>query len=393
MAWPRVRLGDMLSLEYGKSLPAHARDPHGEFPVAGSNGPDGKHTSAFVSSPGIAVGRKGSAGKVYWYENDFWPIDTTYYVVPKLSFDMRWAYYLLSHLRLDRLATTTGVPGLNRNDAYSLEIPLPPLSEQRRIVEILDRVDHLRCRRADADAKAERILPALFIKMFGDPATNPMGWPVRPLRSFLNSVERRDPAKCQDEQFVYVDIASIDGATGRIVSTKKMFGHEAPGRARQVIRASDVLVSTVRPYLRATAMVPEELDGQIGSTGFCVLRSATETGHGYLYALSRMSWFTEQLNSRARGASYPAVTDRDIWNLPVPLPDDCTLLSHADMVVKKAMEIQESQRRNSEHLQAVFKGLLHRAFSGDLTASWREAHRKELLQEMEHQAKLLGMQT
>ena len=140
--------------------------------------------------------------------------------------------------------------------------------------------------------------------------------------------------------------------------TKKMFGHEAPGRARQVIRASDVLVSTVRPYLRATAMVPEELDGQIGSTGFCVLRSATGTGHGYLYALSRMSWFTEQLNSRARGASYPAVTDRDIWNLPVPLPDDCTLLSHADMVVKKAMEIQESQRRNSEHLQAVFKGLL-----------------------------------
>ena len=383
MEWPRVRLGDMLSLEYGKSLPAHARDPHGEFPVAGSNGPDGKHTSAFVSSPGIAVGRKGSAGKVYWYENDFWPIDTTYYVVPKLSFDMRWAYYLLSHLRLDRLATTTGVPGLNRNDAYSLEVPLPPLSEQHRIVEILDQVDHLRRRRADADAKTERILPALFIKMFGDPATNPMGWPVRPLRSFLNSVERRDPVKCQEKQFVYVDIASIDGATGRIVSTKKMFGHEAPGRARQVIRASDVLVSTVRPYLRATAMVPEELDGQIGSTGFCVLRSATGAGHGYLYALSRMSWFTEQLNSRARGASYPAVTDRDIWNLPVPLPDDCALLSHADMVVKKAMEIQEAQRRNSEHLQAVFKGLLYRAFTGDLTAPWREAYRKELLQEME----------
>ena len=216
-----------------------------------------------------------------------------------------------------------------------------------------------------------------------------MGWPVRPLRSFLNSVERRDPVKCQEEQFVYVDIASIDGATGRIVSTKKMFGHEAPGRARQVIRASDVLVSTVRPYLRATAMVPEELDGQIGSTGFCVLRSATGAGHGYLYALSRMSWFTEQLNSRARGASYPAVTDRDIWDLPVPLPDDCTLLSHADMVVKKAMKIQEEQRRNSEHLQAVFKGLLHRAFTGDLTASWREAYRKELLQEMEHQATTL----
>ncbi len=181
MEWPRVRLGDMLSLEYGKSLPARARDPHGEFPVAGSNGPDGKHTSALVSSPGIVVGRKGSAGRIYWYENDFWPIDTTYYVVPKLSLDMRWTYYLLSRLRLDRLATTTGVPGLNRNDAYALEISLPPLSEQRRIVEILDQADRLRRLRAEAGAKAERILPALFIKMFGDPATNPMGWPCLPL--------------------------------------------------------------------------------------------------------------------------------------------------------------------------------------------------------------------
>ena len=386
LEWPRVRLGDVLSLEYGKSLPAYARDPRGDFPVAGSNGPDGKHSSALAPSPGIVVGRKGSAGKIYWYEDDFWPIDTTYYVAPKLSLDMRWTYYLLSRLRLDRLATTTGVPGLNRNDAYSLDISLPPLSEQRRIAEILDQADHLRHLRADADAKAERILPALFIKMFGDPARNPMGWPVRPLRSFLSSVERRDPVKCQEEQFVYVDIAGIDGATGRIVSTKKMLGHEAPSRARQLIRASDVLVSTVRPYLQATAMVPEELDGQIGSTGFCVLRSATGAGHGYLYALSRMSWFTEQLNSRARGASYPAVTDRDIWDLPVPLPGDFALLSYADAMVEKAMEIQEKQRRSSERLQAIFKGLLHRAFTGDLTASWRQARKKELLQEMEQQA-------
>ena len=169
MEWPRVLLGDMLSLEYGKSLPAHARDPHGEFPVAGSNGPDGKHTSALVSSPGIVVGRKGSAGKIYWYENDFWPIDTTYFVVPKLSIEMRWTYYLLSRLRLDRLATTTGVPGLNRNDVYGLETPLPTLDEQRRIVEILDQADRLRRLRTEADAKAERILPALFDKMFGNP--------------------------------------------------------------------------------------------------------------------------------------------------------------------------------------------------------------------------------
>ena len=64
-------------------------------------------------------------------------------------------------------------------------IPLPPLSEQRRIVEILDQADALRKKRAEADAKADRILPALFIKMFGDPSTNPRGWDRIPLSQLL----------------------------------------------------------------------------------------------------------------------------------------------------------------------------------------------------------------
>ncbi len=144
MGWPRVRLGDVVSFEYGTSLPARERDPHGEFLVAGSNGPDGTHTKALVSSPGIVVGRKGSAGQVYWYDTDFWPIDTTYYVVPKESLELRWVFYLLRHLRPHRIATTTGVPGLSRADAYALEFGLPPLSEQRRIVEVLDQADRLR---------------------------------------------------------------------------------------------------------------------------------------------------------------------------------------------------------------------------------------------------------
>src|SRR5437660_1444861 len=119
MKWPRLVLGEMLSLEYGKALRASDRDPEGGYLVVGSNGPDGVHSQPLVAGPGIVVGRKGSAGKVVWYEKDFWPIDTTYYVSPKLKIELRWAYYLLRSLELERLAVTTGVPGLNRNDAYS----------------------------------------------------------------------------------------------------------------------------------------------------------------------------------------------------------------------------------------------------------------------------------
>ena len=193
--WPRVRLGDLLSLEYGKSLPARTRDPSGEFPVAGSNGPNGKHTSALVSAPGIVVGRKGSAGRVHWYESDFWPIDTTYYVIPKASMEPRWTYYLLSHLRLERLSTTTGVPGLNRRDVYALEVALPPISEQRRIVEILDQANRIRHLCTKADAIMDRILPAIFARLLGSPGSWTDDPKSRPLQEFARIVSGATPSK------------------------------------------------------------------------------------------------------------------------------------------------------------------------------------------------------
>lgn len=270
------------------------------------------------------------------------------------------------------------------------EIPLPPLSEQRRIVEILDQADRLRRLRAEADAKADRILPALFIKMFGDPAANPMGWPVDVLGKMLVQVERRNPSDWPDESFEYIDIAGVDGTSGEVVTTRRLLGAEAPSRARQLVRARDVLVSTVRPYLRATAMVPDELDGQICSTGFCVLRSIATYAHGYLYALSRMGWFTVQLNARAKGASYPAVIDRDVWDLRVPVPGDHDLLGRFNDMVQQALCQKRSQRELARRIEGLFASLQARAFSGTLTAFWREAHMKDLLQEMEHQAKALA---
>src|SRR5690606_10018081 len=124
-------LGVVLALEYGKSLPA-AKRVEGPYPVYGSNGVVGTNTEPLIRGPGIVVGRKGTVGAVRWSEQDYWPIDTTYFVQPLAGHDLRWLYYLLEYLPLQDLNSATGVPGLNRNDAYDLLTPLPPLPEQRR---------------------------------------------------------------------------------------------------------------------------------------------------------------------------------------------------------------------------------------------------------------------
>lgn len=139
--WELVKIGIILSLEYGVGLTQSKRVP-GKYPVYGSNGIVGFHDQAYTNGPGVIVGRKGSVGAVNWIESDFWPIDTTYYVdLKRNDVSKKWMFYKLLHLNLQRLNTSTGVPGLNRNDVYSLTTSLPNFNEQKNIGLILSNVD------------------------------------------------------------------------------------------------------------------------------------------------------------------------------------------------------------------------------------------------------------
>ena len=160
--WQVVRLGDVLKLEYGVSLPERDRLP-GPIPVFGSAGVVGVHDRATNTGPGVIVGRKGSIGAVTWVAGDFIPIDTTYYSVPVgTRADLRWIYHLLTRENLAGLNRATGVPGLNRDDVYALRRPLPPLAEQRAIAAVLDAIDEAIERSEEVIAATERLRDALL---------------------------------------------------------------------------------------------------------------------------------------------------------------------------------------------------------------------------------------
>jgi type I restriction enzyme S subunit len=144
--WIRAKLGDILELEYGKSLPAKQREGS-RYPVFGSNGIIGQHSEALVGGPVLIIGRKGSIGEVHQSDGPCSPIDTTYFVNDFCGQPIRFWYYRLKALPLAELNRATALPGLNRQDAYDLEITLPPLAEQRRIVAKIEALQE-RSRRA-----------------------------------------------------------------------------------------------------------------------------------------------------------------------------------------------------------------------------------------------------
>jgi type I restriction enzyme S subunit len=129
------KLGNICEFAYGKALKADGRNT-GAIPVYGSNGQIGWHDEHLVKGPGIVVGRKGNPGIVTWTQNDFFPIDTTFYVVPKKSeTSLYWLYYTLISLNLPDLGADSAVPGLNRNIAYMSDVNYPPYDLMNRFDE------------------------------------------------------------------------------------------------------------------------------------------------------------------------------------------------------------------------------------------------------------------
>jgi type I restriction enzyme S subunit len=246
--WPKQRFGDILSLEYGKALPEANRDGSGTCVVAGSNGPQGVHSQSLAKAPAIVIGRKGSAGQVNWFEQDVWAIDTTYFVVPKAAVNYRWLYYCLRSVGLSELATATGVPGLNRNDVYQLDVVVPPLPEQERFVRILDEAEALRRLRGDADERTSHIRAALFDKMFGNASSNSKGWETATLGRLGTVMTGNTPPR-SDSSFYgdfieWVKTDNIDPTRG--VVTRATEGLSEGGALRgRLVPAGAVLVTCI----------------------------------------------------------------------------------------------------------------------------------------------------
>ncbi len=286
------------------------------------------------------------------------------------------------------------IKNLRKAEIESIEIPLPPLSEQRRIVEILDQADALRKKRAEADAKAARILPSLFYKMFGDLATNPKGWPTKrlgdPQVATINPRFSCDNVSA-DTEFSFVPMADVDEIWGRIVGTQ-VRTYSKVMRGFTSFKDGDVLFAKITPCMQnGKAAIARNLVGGcgFGSTEFHVLRASAEATPEWLYALVRMPWFRHQAETSFTGTAGQQRVPVDFlvrYKVPCPPIDlQKTFAKHVTHI-DEWVERSEIIRRKVENLFSV---LLHRAFTGNLTAKWREAHMKELLQEMEQQAKAL----
>lgn len=163
--WEPKQLKDILELAYGKALKKTDR-VEGDIPVYGSGGLTGYHNQSLVEGPGIIVGRKGTVGSVYWEPKAFYPIDTVFYVKPQAGYSLNYCYLILQNLGLKDMNTDAAVPGLNRNNAYRLEVVTPSLDVLNKFESLMhsfqSKIDGNNSENSNLETLRDTLLPKLL---------------------------------------------------------------------------------------------------------------------------------------------------------------------------------------------------------------------------------------
>ena len=203
------------------------------------------------------------------------------------------------------------LPRTNANYLEQIKIPLPPLKIQQKIVAEIEGYQKII---DGARAVVENYKPQIQI----DPE-----WKMVRLGEVMGvNEETIDPSrKYGKDEFVYIDITSVGNGTGVVLFDNKVSGVEAPSRARRKVKNGDVLLSTVRPNLKAFAFLKDAPENAIASTGFAVLSAKDMVVPQFIYYQLFSDNLQNQMIGRMGRGSYPSINQKDVQDLELPLPD------------------------------------------------------------------------
>ena len=280
-------------------------------------------------------------------------------------------YYLDSqHGYLNREARGVAQPNINQGILKNLDIPIPPLPEQRRIVDLLSRAEGIVRLRREAEKKAAELIPALFNDMFGDPGTNPKGWLVALLpnvlsRAFKNGLYLPKESYSTDGiEMVHMSDAFYGevkrGGLRRVLANKKQIDDYG-------LTKTDLLVARRSLTFDGAAKlcgIPESGDPLLFESSFIRLTpDLTKVRTEFLlYYLNNASTRQAHVLSRVSGITISGINQAAMNQIPVLMPPLPLQDSFAARVAE-VRSIQSQQSTATAKAQATFDALLARCFA------------------------------
>ena len=206
----------------------------------------------------------------------------------------------------------------------------------------------------------------------------PTGWSEVELREVIEPKQTRNPRTDGSKSFRYVDVQAVDNNRNRVSIAKDMASGRAPSRARRLVRKDDVLFCLVRPYLRNIARVPPELDGEVASTAFCVLRPSAAMASRFLFHQVLRGSFISEVPTY--GTSPPSAREDEFLKQRItlaPLPEQHRIVTRIESLFARLDEGVAALKRAEANLERYRASVLKSAVEGRLTEQWRRENPPE----------------
>lgn len=286
----------------------------------------------------------------------------------------RYLFRYLESRRDALLSDGAGIAQKNLSAGYvrDIEIPLPPLGEQKRIAAILDQADELRRKRQHALDRLNQLGQAIFIEMFGDLTTS--GIDAEPLGSLTSKIGSGATPKGGDSAYKSEGIPlirSMNVRDGHFLDKGLAFidDEQASKLDNVVVRSGDVLLNITGASVARVCTAPASMDGARVNQHVSIIRPTQRLLSIFVEAYLLIPLMKEKLlNIAESGATRQAITKAQIEQLAIPVPP---IRRQNEFVqrVRIVQRQQDSSLSHHTHLDGLFASLQHRAFRGELTAS------------------------
>jgi type I restriction enzyme S subunit len=312
----------------------------------------------------VGLGKVAIAGCRLAINQDIKAIFPTEGIEPEYLF-----WFLLSKSEdIQRMGAGATVKGVTLNDIKSIKMPVPSMLEQRRIIDLLSRAEGIVRLRREAEKKADELIHALFLDMFGDPATNPKGWPARRVADFVAKFEGGKNLLAGSGGGSTYRILKVSAVTGGVYKESESkpapVGHHPP--SSHFVRAGDLLFSRANTVelVGATAIV-DRTDGRtLLPDKLWRFVWAEPVNSTYMRALFQSAHVRRELGKLSSGtsASMRNISQSKLFSFSLPIAPYEMQRRFSDRAAA-ALSIQSQQSTGTAKAKATFDSLLARTFA------------------------------
>ena len=332
------------------------------------------HNKKIIDGENIFLSTGGTANVHYFSGDAAYSTDVFCITTDPSVCNTRYLYYkILSMIEVinnDMFKGAT-IKHLQKDEFKNIEFNIQPLNEQKRIVEKLDtcmeQIEKAIQNVEQNIQNVEELFQSQLNEIFN---RNNESYSIEILDNLCNKTSNIKWAEHIDDEFKYVDLSSVDRVNLKIENFNYVNHKNAPSRAKKIVKTNDVIFATTRPTLKRVTRINEDFNNQLCSTGYCVLRPREDLIlTDIIYYFIQTDFFMNEMEKIQKGASYPAVSDKEVKNVEISFPKDIekqvSISFQLNSLNEKIFDLKNSYLSEIIALNELKESILAKAFNGE----------------------------